>query len=150
MPPDQTATLATPRGIVTITEPERPSRRGRAHAEGHRQFLAAHWAELSAAAFEGYRRHGAGAVVLWRDAAPRRFRPRPFRPERLWYTTQIHAIPGTSSADFDGWEAHQLETYDPRADALVVFVEGDRVAGYRVAGDPPPPEALRLSQTRLN
>lgn len=150
MPPDQTATLSTPRGLVTITEPERASRRDRTRAEAHRQFLADHWAELSAAAFEGYRRHGAGAVVLWRGEGPRRFRPRPFEPERLWYTTQIHAIPGTTDADFDGWEAHQLETYDPRADALVVFVEGDRVAGYRVAGDTAPPEALRLSQTRLN
>jgi hypothetical protein len=146
VPPDQTATLATPRGLVTITAPGRPSRR----ADDHRRFLVEHWAELSAAAFEGYRRHGAGAVVLWRAAGPRRFRPRPFEPERLWYTTQIHAIPGTSSDDFDGWEARQLETYDPQAAALVVFVEGDRVAGYRVAGDPPPPEALRLSQAQSN
>lgn len=147
---DHTSTLATPHGLVTITAAGRPPRRVRARAAEHRRFLAEHWAELSAAAFEGYRRHGAGAVVLWREDGPRRFRPRPFEPERLWYTTQIHAIPGTTDDDFDGWEARQLETYDPQAEGLVVFVEGGGLAGYRVAGDPPPPEALRRSRARLN
>ena len=146
VPSSQTTTLSTPRGLVAITNRAGASRR----AEAHREFLADHWAELSAAAFEGYRRHGAGAVVLWRDAAPRRFRPRPFEPERLWYTTQIHAIPGTSSDDFDGWEARQLEAYDPQSEGLVVFVEGGALAGYRVAGDPAPPDALRQSKARMN
>ena len=148
VPADHTTTLSTPRGLVAIT-----GRAGAAHrkrAGDHRQFLADHWAELSAAAFEGYRRHGAGAVVLWRDAAPRRFRPRPFEPERLWYTTQVHAIPGASRDDFDGWEARQLESYDPRSEGLVVFVEGQALAGYRVAGDPAPPDALRQSKARMN
>ena len=146
--PSHTTTLATPRGLVAITGRAEAARRKR--SEDHRQFLADHWAELSAAAFEGYRRHGAGAVVLRRDAAPRRFRPRPFEPERLWYTTQIHAIPGTTDDDFDGWEARQLEAYDPQSEGLVVFVEGKALSGYRVAGDPAPPVALRLSKARSN
>lgn len=147
---DHTVTVSTPRGLVRITSPRAPSRRQTRRARAHHRFLLDHWAELAAAAFEGYRRHGAGAVVLWREAAARRFRPRPFQPERLWYTTQIHAIPGTTDADFDGWEARQLETYDPRAEGLVVFVEGDGLSGYRVAGDPAPPDALRQSAARLN
>ena len=142
MPADPSTTFVTPRGPVTVTSRPDAPRRVRARADAHRDFLASHWAELAAAAFEGYQRHGAGAVVLWRQDAPRRFRPRPFEPERLFYTTQIHNLPGTTEADFDGWEAHQLETYDPRADALVVFVEGGGVVGYRVAGSPPPPRAL--------
>lgn len=150
MPTDQTSTISTPRGVVTITAAGAPSRRARSRAADHQRFLADHWAELSAAAFEGYRRHGAGAVVLWRKAAARRFRPRPFEPERLWYTTQVHTIPGTTEADFDGWEARQLETYEPHAEALVVFVEGGGLTGYRVSGVPTPPEALRQSRAGLN
>ncbi len=150
MPDSHTVTVSTPRGVVRVTSAPPSSRRVRARAEAHRQFVLDHWAELSAAAFAGYRRHGAGAVVLWREAPPRRFRPRPFEPERLWYTTQIHAIPGTSEADFDGWEARQLEAYDPRAEGLVVIVEGDGLAGYRLAGDLAPPDALRQSAAGTN
>ncbi len=150
MPADSSVSVATPRGLVTITSPTPASRRARARVDAHRDFLAGHWAELSAAAYEGYRRHGAGAVVLWRSERPRRFRPRPFEPERLFYTTQIHNLPGTTEADFDGWEAHQLETYDPDAEGLVVFVEGDGVAGYRVAGQPSPPQALLATRAREN
>ena len=150
MPPDHTVSLPTPRGDVHITSAAPRSRRARSRADAHRAFLAGHWAELAAAAYAGYTRHGAGAVVLWREERPRRLRPRPFEPERLWYTTQIHAIPGTTEADFDGWEAHQLETYDPQAHALVVFVEGDGLSGYRVSGDPAPPAAHRQSAAMLN
>ncbi len=150
MPADQTVSVATPRGLVTITSSRPASGRARSRAESHRAFLVDHWPELSAAAYEGYRRHGAGAVVLWRSERPRRFRPRPFEPERLFYTTQIHSLPGTTEADFDGWEARQLEAYDPEAEGLVVLVEGDGVAGYRVAGQPPPPVALRASRAREN
>ncbi|MEM0963755.1 MAG: hypothetical protein AAGK21_14605 [Bacteroidota bacterium] len=148
--PDPTLSIATPRGLVTITSNADVPRRTQARADAHRAFLADHWVELAAAAYEGYRRHGAGAVVLWRQQAPRRFRPRPFEPERLWFTTQIHNLPGTTEADFEGWEARQLEVYDPEAEALVVFVEGSGVVGYRVAGQVPPAEALRQSQAAHN
>lgn len=148
--PEHAVSVATPRGLVTITSRSDAGRRQRARAEAHRAFLTDHWAELSAAAYEGYRRHGAGAVVLWRHDRPRRWRPRPFEPERLWYTTQIHNLPGTTDGDFSGWEAEQLETYDPEAEGLVVFVEGDGVAGYRVAGQPSPPEAHRDARAREN
>lgn len=147
---ESSVSVATPSGLVTIVSRSDRPRRARARAQAHRDFLIEHWAELSAAAYEGYRRHGAGAVVLWRDQAPRRFRPRPFEPERLSYTTQIHNLPGTTEADFEGWEARQLETYDPESEGLVVFVEGEGVVGYRVAGQPPPPVALRASNARHN
>ena len=114
----------------------------------HTDWLAGHWPELAAAAFEGYDRHGAGAVVVWTASRSRWLRP--FQPERLWYATQIHAIPGAAAADFDGWEARQLETYDPRAEALVVFASAGRPVGYRVAGNPAPPHARRLARAADN
>ncbi|MEM7789662.1 MAG: hypothetical protein AAF594_18225 [Bacteroidota bacterium] len=147
---DTTVSVPTPLGDIAITAPVDRSRRVRKRQDAHRQFIAGHWSSLAAAAFEGYRRHGAGAVVLWRDTEAARFRPRPFEPERLFYTTQIHALPGTTEADFDGWEARQLETYDPHSSALVVIVEGKDLAGYHASGPPRPPDALRGSQATLN
>ena len=150
MPTDTTVSVPTPHGAVAITAPRSRSRRIRRRAEVHRRFIAGHWPSLAAAAYEGYQRHGAGAVVLWRDDRASRFRATPFEPERLFYTTQIHALPGTTEADFDGWEARQLETYDPAAAALVVIVEGRGLAGYHASGPTAPPVALRASRASLN
>ena len=152
--PDPIVSVDTPRGAVTIASRPGPDRRARRRLEAHRAFVAGHWAELAAAAYAGYRRHGAGAVVLWRADGPRRrlpgSAPHPFEPERLWYATQIHTLPGTTAADFDGWEARQLEAYDPDAEGLVVFVEGGGVRGYRVSGPPAPPQALAEARAGEN
>lgn len=150
MPPDTTVSVPTPHGAVAITSSSGRPRRVRRRAEAHRRFIAGHWPSLAAAAYEGYRRHGAGAVVLWRDVRASRFSATPFEPEGLFYTTQIHALPGTTEADFDGWEARQLETYDPAAAALVVIVEGRDLAGYHASGATAPPVALQASQASLN
>ncbi len=149
-PPDSSTTLVTPHGPVTICSRPQPTRAEQRRGDGHRDFLASHWPGLAAAAYEGYVRHGAGAVVLWTEARPGRLRRRPFEPERLFYTTQIHAIPGTTEADFDGWEARQLETYDPRRHALVVFVEAGRLVGYRASGTLDPPVALQRARATHN
>ena len=86
--------------------------------------------------------HSQGPIVLSTRAA-----------ERGWAREDGHNVVLHELAhvfDFDGWEARQLETYDPEAEGLVVFVEGDGVAGYRVAGQPSPPEAHRASRAREN
>ena len=149
MTPD-TTTLATPDGLVEITTPGDRPRRQRARAAEHTEFIGDHWASLKAAAWEGYQRHGAGAVVLWREDAPRRVFRRPFEPERLWYTTQIHALPGSTESDFSGWEAQRLETYDPHAEVLVVFVEGGRPQGYVVRGTLGPEAAHSRARASQN
>lgn len=141
-------TYVSAEGLIEVTREARaPSAR---RAEAHARFVADHWPELSAAAYEGYLRHGAGAVVLWRERAPGRLRPRPFAPERLWYATQVHNLPGAGPDAFDGWAARQLEHYDPREAAVVVIIEGQHMAGYRVTGPPDPPEAHRRAAAALN
>jgi len=156
----RTTTCVSPSGLVSVTAAppagrRRPWRAAAARPDpaweaDHVAFLVAHWPELAAAAFEGYARHGAGAVVLWREEATRGARRRPFEPERLWYATQVHTLPGAGPDAFDGWEAGLIEAYDPRAEAVVVFAEGPVFAGYGVAGTPRPPEALRLSRAATN
>lgn len=137
MPSDHLQTFATPDGLLAVTTASVPDRR----AADRIRFVTDHWPELAAAAWEGFRRHGAGAVVLWRDAAPSRWRRAGFEPERLWFATQLHVLPGISARTFDGWEAAQIETYDPRAEAVVVFLEGGTLFGVRVSGAPSPPDA---------
>ena len=158
--PDLSQTLVTPRGLVTVTAEAEAPRRGwrrwlgrwrrrpepaRDH-RAFREFIGDHWLELSAAAYRGYRRHGAGAAVVLTEPVERG----PIRPGRLAFVTQVHSLPGASRADFDGWAARQLEQYDPEAEALVVFAEPARIVGFLVRGSVPPPEALRTSSAPLN
>ncbi|OZC02933.1 hypothetical protein [Rubricoccus marinus] len=150
MPSPRSTTLATARGLVRVTSAPEPRRAAAKREPAHQTFLADHWDQLAAAAYGGFREHGAGAVVLWRDDKPRFWRPRPFEPERLWFATQAHVIPGASRVDFDGWEAELIETYDPEREAIVVFVEGGTIAGYLVSGTLPPPEAHVAVGARLN
>ena len=150
MLPGRTTSQVSPAGLVSITSVATPTRTVAAREADHAALLASHWPELAAAAAEGYARHGAGAVVLWREGAARWARRRPFEPERLWYATQVHTLPGAGPDAFDGWEAHLIEVYDPRTEAVVVFAEGTAFAGYRISGSPSPPEALRRSRAATN
>ncbi|MEM6326674.1 MAG: hypothetical protein AAF791_06095 [Bacteroidota bacterium] len=150
MPDVRTHTVATPTGLLSIDSHPEPSRARRRREAEHHRFLGDHWTELKAASHGGYREYGAGAVVLWREDTPSRWRPRPFEPERLWYTTQIHVLPGATEADFSGWESELLETYTPDTEALVVFVEGTSFAGYRLRGSTSPREAHRGTSASLN
>lgn len=146
----RTTSLVTPKGLVTITAEPTPSRASLRREPEHVAFLGDHWPQMAAAAYGGFLEHGAGCVVLWRETPPRRWRQRPFEPERLWYATQAHVLPGASEAHFDGWEAELIETYDPEHEALVVFAEGGRISGYQLRGAIAPPEARRGAAARLN
>ena len=139
-------TLATPAGLVTVVSKPVTRRWWQRRPEpnaAHLGFLTDHWLELSAAAYRGYLRHGAGAVAVIDHADEDTW------ASRLVYTTQIHTLPGATEADFEGWPAHQLETYDPESEALTVFA-GDAVTGYVLRGSVPPPEALRVASAPLN
>ncbi len=146
----RTETLVTARGLVTVTAAPEPGRAAARREPALRAFLADQWEGLAAAAYGGFREHGAGAVVLWRDEKPRLWRPRPFEPERLWFATQAHVIPGATRMDFDGWVADLIETYDPEREAIVVFSEGGAVSGFLVSGTLAPPQAHVAAGARLN
>lgn len=154
-----TETLAASVGTVTVTRPVEVSRRARRRAPDHLQFIAEHWPSLAAAAYSGFRQHGAGVVVLFGEAEGEslmeRLRPgrraAPFRVHRLWYATTLQAVP-TRVAQWRGaWEAEQLERYDPELEGVVLFVEGREVpCGYRAGGMLRPPAAHLRMQATLN
>ena len=153
--PDLSETLVTPDGLVTVTTAPPPRRRWwhrlrrgpePSAADAFRDLIADRWLGLSAAAYQGYRRHGAGAIGLLADPDG----SGSIRADRPVYVTQVHTLPGATRADFDGWSARQLETYDPRAEALVVVARPDGITGYLVRGSVPPPQALRSASAPLN
>ena len=151
---EQTHTFATPEGLLTVVSRERRGRDAR-RADRHLDFIVDHEGELVAAGAEGFAKHGAGAVVLWREASRPRWWPgaarRPFRATRLWYATQLHVLPGVDAdAVFSGWEAELIETYDPQAETVVVVVDGGELAGYRLRTPVSPAAALQRSRAGLN
>lgn len=150
MDDSRSQTFATSFGLVTIHSMPDASRRALRVESRHHAFVVDHWRELAAASHGGYQEYGPGAVVLWRQNRPRRWRPRPFESERLWYATQLHTLPGGGDVSFDGWEARLIETYEPSREAVVVIVEGDGLAGYLVRGPLPPAVARAQAGVGLN
>ncbi|MEL6770136.1 MAG: hypothetical protein AAFP18_03645 [Bacteroidota bacterium] len=153
MPEARTTTLASQDGVLTIAMKPQVERSVRRVEGLHQQFIADHWPSLAAAAFDGWKRHGAGAVVLIGSAKSSFFgRSEPFVAETIWYTTQVHNVPGAPEEWFSGWEADQLETYDPDTESLLIFVdvESDLRCGYRVEGMLAPPEAHVHARARFN
>jgi hypothetical protein len=165
-PPPRTTTLVGSGGSVSITAHPDPGRVRRRREPRHLPFVADHWLSLAAAAHAGYREHGAGAVVVlasspaaqsWLDHLDAAFRgPRrtgKLETQSIWYTTQVHTLPGAGEAWFDGWEARQIEHYDPRREAVIVLLGEDGTgdpSGYRVAGTPAPADAYRQARVGLN
>ena len=142
----RTETLSTPQGLVTIAAAPDVGWWAR-RAEGkHRQFIADHWSGLAAAAWAGFQRHGAGAVVL---TVPEE-RGQGIERATLFFATQIHNLPGMTEADFSGWEARQIEEYDPQSEVVVVVLVKGRVHGYRATGPVEPTAAFRGNQASLN
>ena len=161
-PAPRTTVLVGPAGLVEIAAHPEPARPQRQREPDQQLFIADHWPSLAAAAHVGYREHGAGAVVVlaaqppkrsWLDHLDAAFRgPRladRFETQSIWYTTQIHTLPGTGEAWFDGWEGLQVEQYDPTREAVIVLLDGVPSA-YRVVGAPAPPTAYERSRVGLN
>ena len=158
-----TTTLATADGALELTSNGPP-------APVHLDFVAEHWRGLAAAAGAGYARHGAGAVVLlspevehktgwlpgWleRLGLKKRAPQHPFKVHQMWYATRLGALPGVA-VDPRGWEVEQLQTYQPEAEAVVLFI-GEAPTGrrslraYRVRGMLRPAQALAHARASLN
>jgi len=153
-----TETLAAAGGTLTVLRPVPATARASRRVPEHLRFIGEHWPGLSAAAYAGFTRHGAGAVVLFGGENPagpvlrRRGSGRPFEPQRLFYATTLLGLPGPPPADWTAtWEARRMDTYDPETEGLVVFVEGEAPPrGYLVSGSPAPRAAYLGAQAMLN
>jgi hypothetical protein len=153
-----TETLAGPGG-GTLTVLRSSEARGMRRVPAHLRFLSDHWPGLAAAAYAGFTKHGAGAVVVFGEPEASegslRLRlsraARPFRAQRLWYATSFDGLPRAGRDWTAMWETARLDSYDPEHEGLVLFLEGEALPrGYVVSGSPPPPAAFANAQAMLN
>ena len=147
-PEPETFTTVTPVGLVEVVAGPSPSRRETAWRDDEVEFLHERASGLVAAAWDGFARHGAGAVVLWKDDEADG--DTPLRPSRLAYTTSILSIPGAGEREFDGWAASLVESYEPKREAVVVFTDPSGLRGYRLRAPMPPPQASQAMRIALN
>ncbi len=123
----------------------------------HHRFIMAYWPSLGAAAYEGFRRFGIGAVIIHEAGARGRSAavgepPAGFVRHQLSYAAGVGAwmrdtFGNTASKALD----EELEAYDPREAGLFVFVREDEPPRvYRVESTLRPPQALERARALLN
>ena len=126
--------------------------RGDAVEEGQHRFIVDQWDRLGAAAYEGFRRFGVGAVVLQEDAERESPVEHPFAVYNVWYATSGSAwMRDRLKSDRAAWAEAQFETYDPREAGVLMFLrEGEAARTYLVVATPTPPEAFERMRALLN
>lgn len=125
---------------------------GDAVEAGQHQFIVDQWDRLAAAAYEGFRRFGVGAVVLEEDAGRASKVEHPFAVYNVWYATSFSAwMRRRLKDDQAGWTEAQFETYDPREAGVFMFLrEGEAARTYIVEATLTPPEAFERVKALLN
>ena len=120
-------------------------------ARQHR-FIVDQWDRLAAAAYEGFKRFGVGAVVL--EEEPRRGSAveHPFAVYDVWYATSFSAwMRRRLQEDQAGWAEAQFETYDPGEAGVFMFLrKGKAARTYLVEATLTPPEAFKRAKALLN
>ncbi|ARA92924.1 hypothetical protein AWN76_006940 [Rhodothermaceae bacterium RA] len=120
----------------------------------HHRFITTHWPSLGAAAYEGFRHFGIGAVIVHEaDAAGTSTGVgRAFVRHQLSYAAGVGTWMRTAFGDAASEAlAEELEAYDPREAGLFVFVRADEPPRvYRVESTLRPPQALERARALLN
>jgi len=147
----RTSTYVEGSEVIEISMPETVQPSAAVEAEQHRTIVE-NWESFAAAAYEGYRRFGAGAVVVEEDKVNHSGVRHPFLTHVIWYATSVAAwaeqglLKGSSE-----WIEEQMACYDPRAACMFVFLREDaepRV--YFVESTLTPSQALTRIKALLN
>lgn len=120
--------------------------------EAQHQFITDNWASLGAAAYEGFRRFGIGAVIIHETPPASRTVPHPFVTYQVSYAASFGAWMRTTFAD-DASKVlgEAFETYDPRESGVFVFVRGEEPPrAYHIESTLRPPQALERARALLN
>jgi hypothetical protein len=138
---DTTVLIATP---LTTPGPD-------AMEEFLHQLIASNWIAFAAAAYEGFRRHGTGVLVLTSEEG------KPERTEKESLTISLsYAVSKATwlneqlQAPDAGWIRRQMAHYDPSATVLYMIVFGGQTRTYRVSSTVSPEAALQVLKARLN
>jgi len=117
----------------------------------HHKLIVAHWTDVAAASYLGFKRYGIGAVIV---------QERDSRAENVEHDFEAHSLsyaPANSTwiversdSTAGQWLDDQFQSYDPNDTALVLFPEDDALHVYAVEGTPEPPHAFKLARAQYN
>lgn len=147
----RTSTYVEGSDIIEISMPETVESSNGMEAEQHRTIVD-NWESFAAAAYEGYRRFGAGAVVVEEEKVNQASVRHPFLTHVIWYATSVAAwaeqgiLRGAS-----GWIEEQMERYDPTLSCMFVFLrEDEEPRVYLVESTLTPSKALSRIKALMN
>lgn len=147
----RTTTLVDEDGNEFAIHAPRTSEVDRDRESSHHKLIVAHWTDVAAASFLGFKRYGIGAVIV---------QERDSRAEGVEHDFEAHSLsyaPANSTwiaerSDRAGsaWLDEQFQSYDPNDTALVLFPDDGTLHVYAVNGTPAPPHAFKLARAQYN
>lgn len=120
--------------------------------EEHHQLIIDTWSDLAAAGFLGFKRFGIGVVVVKDRSSAAQDVDHDFETHNIWYApTGSPWMEEHEARTSAAWLDDQLQTYDPNAVVLILFMTDDPlIRAYAVEGTPTPPQAFKLSRAQYN
>ncbi|HET6568916.1 MAG TPA: hypothetical protein VFG50_13200 [Rhodothermales bacterium] len=147
----RTTTYIEATGTVEIISPAVSAVPGKLEAEQH-QLIVEHWESFAAAAYEGFRRFGAGAVVIEENKNHSEEIRHPFLRHMIWYAAGLDAWIGRENLqDAVKYLDVHLDAYDPSDACVFVFLrEKAPTRVYLARGPVSPAQALTRIKSLLN
>ncbi len=147
----RTTTLVDEEGNAFVVHTPRIHEVDRAQESRHHKLIVAHWTDVAAASYLGFKRYGIGAVIVQeRDTRAEGVR-HDFEAHSLSYAPANSTWIADRSDDALGaWLDDRFQTYDPNDMALVLFPSAGTLHVYAVEGTPSPPYAFKLARAQYN
>jgi hypothetical protein len=123
--PSQTRTYREGSEIIEITSPGDPYHLDEREIVQHR-CIVENWESFAAAAYEGFRRFGIGAVIVEEDALSENQVRHPFLRHKIWYATSFEAwVKQGYEVGAGSWLEEQIQAYDPQSACMFIFLRED-------------------------
>ncbi len=145
-------TTYTTDGLLITVRSSKATPKGDALETDHHAFLVDHWPSLAAAAYQGFKQFGIGAIVIQEHPQDESEAQSAFATYRVWFASSLMDWLGDAVQDKPAqWLDDQLQQYDPNRSGLFIFVDEEGSARpYQAEGTPAPPEAFAAARARYN
>ena len=146
-----TTTLVDEEGNEFVIQTPRASEMDRPEERSHHKLIVAHWTDVAAAAYLGFKRYGIGAVIVQERDSRAEGVQHDFEAHSLSYAPANSGwIVERSDTPAGKWLDDRFQSYDPNDTALILFPEGGTLHAYAVDGTPSPPHAFKLARAQYN
>lgn len=147
----RTTTLVDEEGNEFVLQTPRAPELDRAPETAHHKLIVAHWTDVAAASYLGFKRYGIGAIIIQERDTRAEGVVHDFEAHSLSYAPAESTWIAERSAGTAGdWLNAQFQSYDPNATALVLFTVDGTLHAYAVDGIPAPPHAFKLARAQYN